>query len=73
MKLHGIDFTSAPTKRKGITIASGELHNDAYVVQSLTTLHDYATFDAWLQSSGPWLGAFDFPFSFPRELIEHLG
>jgi hypothetical protein len=29
--------------------------------------------DAWLRRPGPWLGAFDFPFSLPRELIEHLG
>jgi hypothetical protein len=73
MKLHGIDFTSAPTKRKGITIASGELRGDVYVLQSLTSLHDYVSFDAWLRTPGPWLGAFDFPFSLPRELVEHLG
>lgn len=73
MKLHGIDFTSAPTARKGIAIASGELRDDAYVLQSLASLHDYAAFDTWLRKPGPWLGAFDFPFSLPRELIEHLG
>ncbi|MDB5839288.1 MAG: hypothetical protein JWQ23_1240 [Herminiimonas sp.] len=73
MKLHGIDFTSAPTRRKAITIASGELDGDTYRLQSLTSLHDYAAFDAWLRRPGPWLGAFDFPFSLPRELIEHLG
>jgi hypothetical protein len=73
MQLHGIDFTSAPTRRKGITIASGELDGDAYVLQSLTSLHDYVAFDAWLRQPGPWLGAFDFPFSLPRELVEHLG
>ena len=73
MKLHGIDFTSAPTRRKGITIASGELDGDTYVIQSLTSLHDYPAFDIWLRQPGPWLGAFDFPFSLPRELIEHLG
>lgn len=73
MELHGIDFTSAPTKRKGITIASGELAGDAYVLQSLLSLHDYVAFDAWLRRPGPWLGAFDFPFSLPRELVEYLG
>ncbi|MDB5764462.1 MAG: hypothetical protein JWQ21_3457 [Herminiimonas sp.] len=73
MKLHGIDFTSAPTRRKGITIASGELDDDVYLLQSLNSIHDYVAFDAWLRQPGPWLGAFDFPFSLPRELVEHLG
>jgi hypothetical protein len=73
MKLHGIDFTSAPSKRKGITIATGELDGDAYMLQSLLSLHNYASFEAWLRTPGPWLGAFDFPFSLPRELVEHLG
>lgn len=73
MKLHGIDFTSAPTRRKGITIASGVLNGDAYILESLVSLHDYEAFNTWLCRPGPWLGAFDFPFSFPRELIEHMG
>jgi hypothetical protein len=76
MQLHGIDFTSAPTRRKGITIATGVLDGDAgdtFKLQSLLTLHDYAAFSAWLNRPGPWLGAFDLPFSFPRELIEQLG
>ena len=32
MKLHGVDYTSAPSRRKGITIASGELHADTLVL-----------------------------------------
>lgn len=73
MTLHGIDFTSAPTRRKGITIASGTCRDGVLVVESLTSLHDFAAFEDWLAQPGPWIGAFDFPFSFPRELIEHLG
>ncbi|RZI95781.1 MAG: DUF429 domain-containing protein, partial [Rubrivivax sp.] len=42
------------------------------VLESLTSLPDHAAFDAWLRQPGPWLGAFDFPFSLPRELVEHL-
>jgi hypothetical protein len=71
--LHGIDFTSAPSKRKGITIASGRLEGDAYILHSLVSLHSFEAFRTWLNLPGPWLGAFDLPFSFPRELIEHLG
>ena len=72
MNLHGIDFTSAPTIQKGITIASGKLQGQTYRLHALTTLHDFAAFSAWLRHPGPWLGAFDFPFSLPRELVEKL-
>ena len=71
--LHGVDFTSAPRKQKGITIASGHLAGDTFTLDSLTTLHDFAAFTDWLKQPGPWLGGFDFPFSFPRELIHLLG
>lgn len=72
MNLHGIDFTSAPCKRKGITIASGTLKGRIFHLHSLASLHDFTAFGAWLQHAGPWLGAFDFPFSLPRALVEQL-
>lgn len=71
--LHGVDFTSAPRARKGITIASGHLAGDTLVLHDLVTLYDFAAFSDWLRRPGPWLGGFDFPFSFPRELITLLG
>lgn len=73
MRLHGIDFTSAPTSRKPITVASGVLDGDCFILQSLTCLHSFAAFEAWLRLPGPWLGVFDMPFSLPRELVESLG
>lgn len=73
MLLHGIDFTSAPSKRKAITIATGTLRGNTYRLQSLSALHDFAAFADWLRRPGPWLGAFDFPFSLPRELVNTLG
>jgi hypothetical protein len=30
-------------------------------------------FANWLRRPGDWLGAFDFPFGLPRELVQHLG
>ncbi len=33
----------------------------------------FATFAGWLQTPGPWLGAFDLPFGLPRELVLALG
>ncbi len=71
--LHGVDFTSAPRRRKGITIASGHLAGNVFRLEALTTLHDFASFTRWLRQPGPWLSGFDFPFSFPRELITLLG
>ncbi len=71
--LHGVDFTSAPRRSKGITIASGYLVGDSFTLSELTTLHDFDRFSDWLNQPGPWLAGFDFPFSFPRELIIQLG
>ncbi|MGD9831516.1 MAG: DUF429 domain-containing protein [Piscinibacter sp.] len=71
--LAGIDFTSRPTKRKPITVALGS--SDGASVR-LVRLDRHASFDgfaAWLRTPGPWLGAFDFPFGLPRELVETLG
>ena len=71
--LHGVDFTSAPRRSKGITIASGHLVGNSFTLSDLTTLFDFESFSDWLQQPGPWVAGFDFPFSFPRELIVQLG
>ncbi len=71
--LHGVDFTSAPRGRKGITIASGTLEDDRFRLQGLLTLDNFDSFADWLARPGPWLCGFDFPFSLPRELAELLG
>ncbi len=71
--LHGVDFTSAPRRSKGITIASGHLVRSTFTLSHLTTLHDFDRFAEWLRQPGPWVAGFDFPFSFPRELITQLG
>jgi hypothetical protein len=40
---------------------------------SVDALPTFAAFDALLREPGPWVGAFDFPFGLPRELVEILG
>ena len=70
--LHGVDFTSAPRKAKGITIASGQLIDDAFELQQLQVFHDFSPFQQWLITPGPWVAGFDFPFSLPRELVDLL-
>lgn len=71
--LHGIDFTSAPSRRKPITVATGHLSGDTWCLDKLHKLQDFVEFSQWLKQPGPWLGAFDLPFSLPRELIVQLG
>ena len=70
--LHGVDFTSAPRKAKGITIASGRLIDDVFELQKLQIFHDFSPFQQWLITPGPWVAGFDFPFSLPRELVDLL-
>jgi Protein of unknown function (DUF429) len=73
LQLLGIDFTSAPTRRKPITVARGTLAGSRVALQRVDALTDFAAFEALLREPGPWLGAFDFPFGLPRELVEALG
>ena len=74
MRLAGVDFTSAPSRRKPVTVALGGLRGDATVVVDDVVAHDgFDSFSAWLRTPGPWLAAFDFPFGLPRALVESLG
>lgn len=73
----GVDFTSAPSKKKPITVAVGRWISNGPVptyrldeIRGLVSLQDFETF---LNESGPWLGGFDLPFGQPRTLIEHEG
>ncbi len=71
-ELLGCDFSSSPSTRKNIVLASGRLCGQR--VQLLNT-ERFSTLDSWQQrlSQGPWLGGFDLPFGLPRELIDTLG
>ena len=75
MQLAGVDFTSAPSRRKPITAAFGRLGDDAslVVLEAVVEHVDFDSFAAWLRTPGAWLAAFDFPFGLPRELVESLG
>ena len=72
MVLLGCDFSSAPTRRKPIVVAFGSV-NDQTV--TLSRLETFDSLEAWadrLYELPQWLGAFDFPFGLPRELVEQL-
>ncbi len=72
-RLLGVDFTSAPTRRKPITVARGERVGAAVRLVAIDELATFAAFEALLASPGPWFGAFDFPFGLPRAFVDAQG
>ena len=71
-RLHGIDFSSAPSAQKPIVVASGELSGAVLRLSGLQSLVSLDEFRHWLLKPEPWLAAFDFPFGLPRELVQSL-
>jgi hypothetical protein len=73
--LLGCDFTSAPSRRKPITLAVGRLDRGRVLLQRVET---FDSLDAWAErlstdEGTPWVGGFDLPFGLPRELVTTLG
>lgn len=73
MLIHGIDFTSAPGRRKAITVASATLAGRKLSLERIEALDSWPKFETWLARPGPWIGGFDFPFGLPREAVDDLG
>lgn len=73
MRVYGIDFTSAPGRRKPITCVAAALDGRALHVESLILFECFDTFENFLGSPGPWIAAMDFPFGQPRKLRRNLG
>jgi len=73
MKLIGVDFTSAPSRRKPITVAHGWLDGHTLVCERVDRHSDWHAYEETLRLPGPWLGAFDFPFGLPRDGVTSLG
>lgn len=73
----GVDFTSAPSARKPITVAIGrrivEAGGHGYRLDDILLLESLGDFERFLGSGGSWLGGFDLPFGQPRPLVEHAG
>jgi Protein of unknown function (DUF429) len=76
-KLFGVDFSSAPTKKKPITVASGRLASwrgqQALCVEGVSPLFSLDEFSEWLALKGPWVAGFDLPFALPREFLQTVG
>lgn len=73
MLLLGCDFSSAPTARKPIVMALGTAESGRVALSGFECFDSLDAWGRWLAASPGWVGAFDFPFGLPRELVEHLG
>lgn len=73
MKVLGLDFTSAPTRTKPITLAICFLNGGVLTVRDVRTIPGYAEFEAILALNGPWIAGIDFPFGQARRLVENIG
>jgi hypothetical protein len=73
MKIYGVDFTSAPSRKKPITYAQCRLEEDCLFLETLGCLASFDEFETFLSQPGPWIAGMDFPFGQPRTLIENIG
>jgi hypothetical protein len=73
----GVDFTSAPSRRKPLTVAVGRwraaIPRPIYELDEIRAFTSLDEFDRLLEEPERWVGGFDLPFSQPRALIEHEG
>lgn len=72
MNILGVDFTSAPSRRKPIVLARGQL-DPAHArlrIEALERVESLPAFERALGDPRPCVGGFDFPFGLPREFLE---
>src|SRR5660397_80227 len=70
--LVGCDFSSRPSRRKPIVMATGSALKGRVLLAGLERIDSLDGFEQWLRLERAWIGAFDFPFGLPRELVVHL-
>lgn len=72
MKIYGLDFTSAPTPKKPITLAECIFEENILEVGGIKPLTDFSSFETFLDAEDDWVAGIDFPFGLPRNLITNL-
>ncbi|SFB68172.1 Protein of unknown function [Polaromonas sp. OV174] len=70
--LVGCDFSSSPSRRKPIVLAQGSAAKGRVLLAGLERIESLDGFEQWLRQPCAWIGAFDFPFGLPRELVAQL-
>ena len=76
--IRGIDFTSAPSRRKPLTCVTAIAHDRhggarKLEIQALDRWPAFAGLEAALAQPGPWVAGFDFPFGQARRFVETIG
>ena len=72
MRVYGLDFTSAPGRRKPLIALGCTLKANVLRVEDSREMTDFEAFEDFLRIPGPWICGMDFPFGQPRSLIEAL-
>lgn len=73
VRIYGLDFTSAPSKRKPLILVGCALEGRALRLEEAEALSSFDEFEGFLERGGPWVCGMDFPFGQPRALVEALG
>jgi hypothetical protein len=73
MRIYGLDFTSAPGRKKPLILLGCTLEGSLLRVEDSETLTDFGAFEDFLQGRGRWVCGMDFPFGQPRSLVAALG
>jgi Protein of unknown function (DUF429) len=73
VRIYGLDFTSAPGRRKPLIALDCTLERDSLRVEGSEALTDFGGFEYFLKRRGPWVCGMDFPFGQPRSLVAALG
>ncbi len=69
----GLDFSSAPSRRKPIWQASGAWRGERVQLQALTPIFSLSAFETLLETPGPWVAGFDLPLGLPRCFVDDMG
>ena len=73
MRIYGLDFTSAPGRRKPLIALRCTLSDGVLRVDDSEKMTDLAGFETFLEKPGPWVCGMDFPFGQPGDLVAALG
>jgi hypothetical protein len=73
VRIYGLDFTSAPGRRKPLIALGCTLEEASLRVEDSETMTDFGGFEDFLQRKGPWVCGMDFPFGQPGSLVAALG
>jgi hypothetical protein len=72
MNIYGLDFTSAPTRRKPITRVTSVLDDQTLHIKDFSELTNFEQFETFLAQPGPWIAGLDFPFGQAAKLVTNL-